>query len=88
MSFFKLEQKVSFKRILVAAVSGIYLHILLDSRMYSDIQPFYPWSNNPFLVSGSLAGLDLYILCVWSFIAAVIVYVIRLVFVWKKRGKI
>ena len=42
MSFFKLDQKVSFKSILVAALSGIYIHILLDSRIYTDIQPFYP----------------------------------------------
>ena len=30
MSFFKLEQKISFKRILIASLSGVYIHILLD----------------------------------------------------------
>lgn len=84
MSFFKLEQKVSLKKILGAAFSGIYIHILLDSRLYTDIQPFYPLSENPFLSTGILAGLDSYIFSIWSFIVAIIIYVTILVLVWKK----
>jgi membrane-bound metal-dependent hydrolase YbcI (DUF457 family) len=78
LSFFKLEQKVSFKRVLAAALLGIYLHILLDSRGYTDIQPFYPSTVNPFLASGPLAGLDSALFCVWSFIGAPVIYVIIL----------
>lgn len=84
MSFFRLSQKVSFKRVLVAALSGIYIHILLDSRMYTDIQPFYPSTYNPFLTTGVSAGLDSYIICIWSFLGAAIIYIIRLVLIWKK----
>ena len=84
LSFFKLEQKVSFKRILVAALSGIYIHILLDSQGYTDIQPFYPSDYNPLLTTGILAGLDAYILCMWTFFGAAIVYIIRLVLIWRK----
>lgn len=78
LSFFKLEQQVSFKRILVAALSGIYIHILLDSRMYLDIQPLYPIDYNPFLGSSWLAGDEILIICFWSFVGAAIVYAIRL----------
>jgi membrane-bound metal-dependent hydrolase YbcI (DUF457 family) len=84
MSFFRLSQKVSFKRVLVAALSGIYIHILLDSRMYTDIQPFYPSTYNPFLTTDVSAGLDSYIICIWSFLGAAIIYIIRLILVWKK----
>jgi len=84
MSFFRLEQKVSFKRILAAALSGVYIHILLDSRGYTDIQPFYPSTINPFLTTGMLAGLDSYIFCIWSFVGAAIVYIIRFVLVQRK----
>ena len=84
LSFFKLEQKTSFKRILAAALSGVYIHILLDSRGYTDIQPFYPSDYNPFLTTGMYAGLDAYILCIFSFFGAAIIYAIRLVYFWRK----
>lgn len=84
LSFFKLEQKVSFKRVLAAALSGIYIHILLDSRGYTDIQPFYPSNYNPLLTTGIFAGLDAYIFCIWSFYGAAIIYVIRLGLIWRK----
>ena len=84
LSFFKLEQKVSFKSVLAAALSGIYIHILLDSRGYTDIQPFYPSNYNPLLTTGISAGLDSYIFCIWSFFGAAIIYVIRLVLIWRK----
>ena len=86
MSFFKLEQKISFKRIIAASLSGVYVNILLDSRMYTDIQPFYPSSYNPLLTTGVLAGLDSYVLCVWSFFGAAIIYAIRLAVFYRKRG--
>ena len=38
MSFFKLEQDVSFKKILVASLSGIYIHILLKLLSMSSVQ--------------------------------------------------
>jgi len=84
LSFLKLEQKISFARILVAAFSGIYIHILLDSRSYTDIQPFYPSTYNPLLTTGILAGLDAYIFCIWCFFAAAIMYIIRLLIAWRK----
>ena len=84
LSFFKLEQKVSFKRILAAALSGVYLHILLDLLGYTDIQPFYPSNYNPFLNTEISAKLNAYTICIWSFLGAAILYTIRLVLIWKK----
>ena len=87
LSFFKLEQNVSFKTILVASFSGIYIHILFDSRIYTDIQPFYPSNYNPLLTTGILAGLDSYTICIWSFFGAIIIYTVRLFLIWRKSGK-
>lgn len=84
LSFFKLEQKFSFKSILLASLSGIYIHILLDSRMYRDIRPFYPLDFNPFLSSSALPGLGVYMLCFWCFIGAAAIYLIRLFLMWRK----
>ena len=79
-SFFKLRQKSSFKSILSAALLGIYFHILLDSRMHLDIEPFYPMSFNPFLSRSMFIGSETYTLCMGSFIGGVVIYVIKLVF--------
>jgi membrane-bound metal-dependent hydrolase YbcI (DUF457 family) len=85
MAYFELEQKVSFKSILLASLSRIYIHILLDSRMYTDIQPFYPSPYNPLLTTGILAGLDSYVICVWSFFGVVIIYIIRLFLIRREE---
>jgi membrane-bound metal-dependent hydrolase YbcI (DUF457 family) len=87
LSFFKLEQKSSFKTILLASLSGLYFHIVLDSWMHLDIQPFYPLKFNPFLGSSALPGLRAYILCVWCFIGAAVIYLIRLFLIWRRVTK-
>jgi hypothetical protein len=84
VSFFKLEQKTSLNKIMVAAFSGIYIHILLDSRSYTDIRPFYPSTYNPLLTTGVLAGLDSYVFCLWCFFGALVVYIVRLILFWRK----
>ena len=87
LSFFKLKRKSSFKNIVLASLSGIYIHILLDSQMHRDIQPFYPLDFNPFLSSSTLPGLWVHILCVWCFIGAAVIYAIRLFLIWRKITK-
>ncbi len=82
---FRLEQKASFRSILLASLSGVYLHLLLDSLMHPDIRPFYPFDFNPFLNASLLAGLDVYIFCVWCFIGGIIAYAVKLV--WNQRKK-
>jgi len=84
LSYCRLEQKSRFKNILLASLSGIYIHILLDSWMHIDIRPFYPLDLNPFLSGSSLPGLWMHILCVWCFMGAVIIYVVRLFPIWRK----
>ena len=85
MSFLKLPQKTSFKRVVSASLFGIYLHILLDSPLYSDIRPFYPLELNPLLGRGMFGGFDIYTFCVLSFIGAAVVYATRLVFLKRTR---
>jgi len=84
---FKLEQKSTFKNILLASLTGIYIHILLDSRMHRDIRPFYPLDFNPFLSSSTLPELLVYMLCVWCFIGAAVIYIIRRFLIWRKVTK-
>jgi membrane-bound metal-dependent hydrolase YbcI (DUF457 family) len=79
---FKIKQTLSFKNILSASLSGIYIHILLDSMTHSDIRPFYPLDLNPFLGIASVLGV--YMLCIWSFIGGVITYTIKFFRSWRK----
>jgi len=80
MSFFKLDQKLLFKTILSASLFGVYLHILLDSPLYSDMRPFYPFDFNPFLSNSMFIGFEIYTLCTLSFIGGTVIYATRLVF--------
>lgn len=85
LSGFKIEQTPSFKSILVASVSGIYIHILFDSWMHRDIRPFYPLEMNPLLHAITTSGI--YMLCIGSFVGGIIVYLVKLSFIWKKTSR-
>lgn len=89
---FLLEPKITLKMkpFMVAGVLGTMLHVLLDSPLYSDIRPFYPFATNPLYNSAS--PLEVYSLFVWMGILGIIFY-IGLLFLlaydrlWKKRHK-
>ncbi|KKL55839.1 hypothetical protein LCGC14_2251410, partial [marine sediment metagenome] len=68
LSFFKIEQEISPIKIFVASLLGIYIHILLDSPIYTDIRPFFPFDFNPFYRSTNLPGSFVQMICVWSFL--------------------
>ncbi|MFX0155924.1 MAG: hypothetical protein ACFE9Q_15485 [Candidatus Hodarchaeota archaeon] len=88
MSFFKIKQEISFKKILLASLLGIYIHILLDTPIYTDIRPFFPLEFNPFYRTTTLPGLLESMICIWCLLAGIIVYIIRLIiFVLKNRKK-
>ena len=78
ITFFKLEQSISVKKILFSSICAIFLHILLDAPIYSDIRPFFPFEFNPFYRSSVMPGLIEYLICVWCFLGATFVYIFRL----------
>lgn len=88
LSSFKLGQKSSFRSILLASLSGIYIHILLDSRMNMDIKPFYPFDFNPFLSKSILVGVEVYMLCIWSFVLGMIIYGIKVFLIRRKATNV
>ena len=85
LALFQLEQKTSFKSVLLASISGVYFHVLLDSRIYLDIRPLYPFDANPLLIPTALPGLWEYLFCVWCFLGAGIVYAVKLLFIWRNK---
>ncbi|MFH1447514.1 MAG: hypothetical protein ABIG39_01510 [Candidatus Micrarchaeota archaeon] len=80
MSFFRLEQRYSEKSIWLASFSGIYLHIMLDSPLYVDIKPIFPFMSNPFY--GMFSAFEIYNFCLLSFLFGICIYIYKL---WKQK---
>jgi membrane-bound metal-dependent hydrolase YbcI (DUF457 family) len=85
MRFFRLEQKVSRKRVVVASFLGVYFHILLDTPLYPDIRPFYPLDINPFFFSDVFISIYVYMFCIFSFLIGIIIYVVKLAVQMRKN---
>lgn len=77
MTDLKLPQDSSFLKILFTSLFGVYSHIVLDSFLYFDIKPLYPFSNkNPFL--GILSHNGVYTFCKVSFVVGGVLYFVRI----------
>ena len=75
VSFFGLKQESSARHILPAAFIGTYSHVLLDSFLYAEMNPFFPLLGNPFL--GFLGVGVVYNLCLVLGIIGFFVYLFR-----------
>jgi len=84
MTFFKLAQTSSFKKILWTSFFGVYFHILLDSFLYTDIKPLYPLENNPFL--DLFSSQQVYLFCGLSFLIGILFYLIRLAMIKREKN--
>ncbi len=71
MRIFKLGQENGITQIIAGALSGALLHVVLDSFLYTDIMPLYPYDTNPFYGHISPAALRLYCLVSFGFMAVV-----------------
>jgi len=83
MSVFKLAQDSSFKKILWTSFFGVYSHLLLDSFLCIEMNPFYPFEGNPFL--GLFTSQQVYLFCGLSFLVGISFYLIRLVIIKREK---
>jgi len=86
MGFFNLEQSWSRKSIVASALSGVYLHIVLDSRLYTDIKPFFPLSWNPFYSDSMFSGFEVYGFCVVSALIGMALFVLRIIKIRRQQA--
>ena len=77
MRFFNLEQQYSPRSIWFASFSGVYIHVILDSRLYTDIKPFFPLDVNPILSGSMFAGFETYGCCLVLLILGIGLYVYK-----------
>lgn len=77
LSLLRIQQGSSFRTILITSFLGAYSHVLLDSFLYGEMNPFYPITGNPFQsLSNSLLA---YYFCIVTFILGLILYIRRLI---------
>ncbi|NJE41640.1 hypothetical protein [Thermococcus sp. GR6] len=62
-------KEVNTRKLRITALSGIWLHIVLDSFLYTDIKPLFPLSWNP--LYGLFSGIEVYGFCVVAFLVGV-----------------
>ncbi|MGD2200256.1 MAG: hypothetical protein PVJ38_01325 [Candidatus Bathyarchaeota archaeon] len=71
-----MERNLGRGTVIFSAFTGVYLHILLDSTLYSDIAPFWPLAVNP-LLGKTLAGINAYNFCFITGLAGLALYLRR-----------
>lgn len=76
VSIFGMHQESSFRHIFPTSIIGTYSHVLLDSFLYAEMNPFFPLLGNPFL--GIVQGAFVYNICVIFGLLGIGVYILRL----------
>ncbi|MFH0713261.1 MAG: DUF4184 family protein [Candidatus Micrarchaeota archaeon] len=72
------QTRISNNWIIASSLLAAWSHVFLDSFLYTDIKPFWPLTNaNPFL--GMLSSSTVYLLCMLGLVAAIVLWVIKLV---------
>jgi len=65
--------KIGWRTVFLSAFIGSYSHVLLDSIMHADVEPFYPVTlSNAFL--GTLDYDGIHKLCLYSGLAGAVIY--------------
>jgi hypothetical protein len=71
--FLESDKNYKLLSFILAGISGIMLHVTLDSPLYSDIRPLYPLEVNP-LYNPTLA-FEIYTYCIWIGLIGIIFYI-------------
>lgn len=74
LNSFNLDQLDDWKGYVAAGLLGVWLHVFLDSFLYSDMKPFVPWETNPLL--GMVPTAVIYGLCTAFFLLGVLYYLV------------
>lgn len=78
VSVFGIHQESSLRHIVFASIIGTYSHVLLDSFLYAEMNPFYPLLGNPFL--GIVQGVFVYNICIILGLLGFGIYIIRILY--------
>lgn len=73
--FIAIPTTISFKIAFVSALIGVYSHVALDSLLYYDIKPLFPFSDANGLLN-LLRGETVYWVCIVLGVVGVFVYLV------------
>ena len=72
----KIPQDYTLSSIVLGSFAGVWVHILLDSFLYTDMHPFYPSGANPLF--GMFTGAEVYGFCCAGFLIGGLIYIFNL----------
>ncbi|MHA1637578.1 MAG: hypothetical protein ACTSUB_06130 [Candidatus Thorarchaeota archaeon] len=75
LSIFRINQEPSIRKIGMSSILGTYSHVLMDSFLYTEMNPLFPIHGNPFL--GLVSAVFIYQLCLYCSIAGIVIYIFR-----------
>jgi len=74
LSLLRLKQKYSISRIIFASFAGVWIHIIIDARIYEDMKPFFPYEGNPFYDASPNAVSETIMFCILLFVVGAALY--------------
>jgi len=81
----KLDHSSTIQKTIISSVSGIWIHVLLDSFIYTDLNLLYPLEFNPFQGLIQLSTIQKF--CLISFPLSIMAYLTRITAIWLKEKK-
>lgn len=78
MEVLQVKQEVKLRCIIIGAFLGTFSHIIMDAPIYNNMNPFFPFHGNPFLIDSAFANLYISIMCIYCFLGFLLVYLIKL----------
>lgn len=84
VSVFGIHQESTLRSIFLGSLIGTYSHVFMDSFLYPEMNPFYPFMGNPFV--GLIQGQAIYSFCVISGILGLVMYAGYLLFRYYKSN--
>jgi hypothetical protein len=85
VSSIKLEYKPALIKLILSGILGVWLHVLFDTPLYTDIKPFFPFQFNP--LYNLVPASTVYWICRLAFIPAIILGVIVFIIERQKKRK-
>jgi membrane-bound metal-dependent hydrolase YbcI (DUF457 family) len=72
MRVLRLSYQPGLLKMMSSGLLGIWLHVLTDSTLYKDMNPFWPIAGNP--LHAIIAYRTVFLICEVSLIAAIVIY--------------
>ena len=83
--FFCWEPEANLRSITLGAFLGTFSHILYDSLIYSEMNPFHPKDGNPLYLSSDLAAPRIYLIAGVTTLIFLALYILKFNRVYQER---